>query len=69
MPREFQRAASTIVLALGSGGCSLILDFSDSKIPIDVPFYSLLRMKVETFPPDKLPPDLARIPAVKPGSK
>jgi hypothetical protein len=26
-------------------------------------------MNVETFPADKLPPDLAKIPAVKPGSK
>ena len=29
----------------------------------------LLSLKVEAFEPDKLPPDLAKIPAVKPGSK
>jgi hypothetical protein len=26
-------------------------------------------MNVETFPAENLPPDLARVPAVKPGSK
>jgi hypothetical protein len=29
----------------------------------------LVRLNVETFSPDKLPPDLVSIPAVKPGSK
>jgi hypothetical protein len=29
----------------------------------------LIALRVETFVPDKLPPDLAKIPAVKPGSK
>jgi orotate phosphoribosyltransferase len=33
------------------------------------PFVSLEEMDVETFPADQLPPDLAAIPAVKPGSK
>jgi hypothetical protein len=28
-----------------------------------------MEMNVETFAADKLPPDLAKIPAVKPGSK
>jgi hypothetical protein len=29
----------------------------------------LISLRVETFEPDKLPPDLAKIPVVKPGSK
>jgi hypothetical protein len=29
----------------------------------------LIEMDVETFTADKLPPDLVKIPAVKPGSK
>ena len=33
------------------------------------PFVSLVRLNVETFEPDKLPPDLAATPAIKPGSK
>ena len=40
-----------------------------STVDIDVPVFNLLRLTVETFEPDKLPPDLAAIPAVKPGSK
>jgi orotate phosphoribosyltransferase len=34
-----------------------------------VPSFSLISLKVEAFEPDKLPPDLAKIPALKPGSK
>jgi orotate phosphoribosyltransferase len=34
-----------------------------------VPIFSVIRLNVETFEPDKLPPDLAAIPPVKPGSK
>jgi hypothetical protein len=30
---------------------------------------SLVQMNVENFAADKLPPDLAAVPAVKPGSK
>jgi len=30
---------------------------------------SLIEMNMETFPADKLPPDLVKIPAVKPGRK
>ena len=32
-------------------------------------FFSLVRLRVETFEPDRLPPDLAAIPPVRPGSK
>ena len=32
-------------------------------------FIFWISLKVEAFEPDKLPPDLAGIPAVKPGSK
>jgi orotate phosphoribosyltransferase len=32
-------------------------------------FVSLVRLHAETFEPDKLPPDLAAIPGVRPGSK
>ena len=67
------RAKETIDIARALGGVvmgvAMVVDRSSSDIPIDVPFYSLLRLKVETFAPDKLPPDLAAIPAVKPGSK
>jgi orotate phosphoribosyltransferase len=50
-------------------GIAMAVDRSGSTVEFEVPAYSLLKMQVETFPPDKLPPDLAQIPAVKPGSK
>ena len=33
------------------------------------PTVSLITLHVEAFPSDQLPPDLANVPAVKPGSK
>lgn len=51
-------------------GVASIVDRSGAH-PVDfgVPFVNLLKMQVETFPADRLPPDLAHIPADKPGSK
>jgi len=65
------KETTDIVRALGGVvvGVAMVVDRSSADIPIDVPLYSLLRLKVETFPPEKLPPDLAKIQAVKPGSK
>ena len=34
-----------------------------------VPFFSLLDLDIPTYDPDELPPELAAIPAVKPGSR
>ena len=48
----------------------VIVDRSgDTKPDFACPFVSLVEMSVENFPADNLPPDLAKIPAVKPGSK
>ena len=40
-----------------------------AKPDFGCPFVSLVEMTVENFSADKLPPDLVKIPAVKPGSK
>ena len=62
---DIVRAHGGIVSAVG-----VILDRSGQVKPdFGCPFVSLIEMNVETFPADKLPPDLAKIPAVKPGSK
>ena len=54
-----------IVVAVG-----VIVDRSGKTKPdFGCPFVSLIEMTMETFEPDKLPADLAAIPAVKPGSK
>jgi orotate phosphoribosyltransferase len=50
-------------------GVAAIVDRSNGAVKFGVPFESLISLQVETFEPTKLPPDLAKIPAVKPGSK
>jgi orotate phosphoribosyltransferase len=50
-------------------GVAAIVDRSNGGVNFGVPFASLISLKVEAFEPDKLPPDLGEIPAVKPGSK
>jgi len=50
-------------------GVAVIVDRSNGAVNFGVPFASLISLKVEAFEPDNLPPDLAQIPAVKPGSK
>jgi orotate phosphoribosyltransferase len=45
------------------------VDRSNGAVNFGVPFASLITLQVEVFKPDKLPPDLAAIPALKPGSK
>ena len=68
------RVQETIDIVRDHGGIvsavGVIVDRSgEDKPDFNCPFVSLIEMNVETFPADKLPPDLAKIPAVKPGSK
>jgi orotate phosphoribosyltransferase len=50
-------------------GVAAIVDRSNGTVNFGVPFASLISLKVEAFEANNLPPDLARTPAVKPGSK
>jgi orotate phosphoribosyltransferase len=50
-------------------GVATIVDRSNGAVNFGVPLESLISLKVEAFEADKLPSDLAKIPAVKPGSK
>jgi orotate phosphoribosyltransferase len=50
-------------------GIAMAVDRSGGSVRFDTPTFSLLSLNVETFEADKLPPDLAAMPAVKPGSK
>ena len=50
-------------------GVAMVVDRSNGAVNLGVPLLSLLALNVQTFEPDKLPADLAAIPAVKPGSK
>jgi len=68
------RVQQTIDIVHAHGGIvsavGVIVDRSGREKPnFGCPFVSLVEMNVETFEADKLPPDLAKIPAVKPGSK
>jgi orotate phosphoribosyltransferase len=50
-------------------GVAMVVDRSDASLQLGVPVAALLKMIVETFSPEQLPPDLAALPPVKPGSK
>jgi len=46
-----------------------IVDRSVGTADLGVPFYPLITLSVPTYEPDSLPPELAAIPATKPGSR
>ncbi len=46
-----------------------LVDRSNGSVDLGVPFFPLIRLDVPTYDADNLPPDLAAIPAVKPGSR
>lgn len=50
-------------------GAACIVDRSNGKADIGVPLVALTRLDVPAYPADQLPPELAAIPAVKPGSR
>ncbi len=47
---------------------AVLVDRSQRQAKFDVPTVSLLEMSFPTYPADQLPPELARLPATKPGS-
>ena len=49
-------------------GVAMVVDRSGGGVNLGVPTFSLIKLDVETFPSDQLPPDLAATPATKPGS-
>ncbi|WP_298092683.1 orotate phosphoribosyltransferase [uncultured Sphingomonas sp.] len=57
-------AAGGRVIAAGA-----LVDRSNGTADLGVPFFPLIRLDVPTYDPDALPPELAAIPAVKPGSR
>jgi orotate phosphoribosyltransferase len=46
-----------------------LVDRSAGKADLGIPFYPLIRIDVPTYEADALPPELASIPATKPGSR
>lgn len=46
-----------------------LVDRSGGEADLGVPFFPLLRLVVPAYPADSLPPELAALPAEKPGSR
>ncbi|QQV76864.1 orotate phosphoribosyltransferase [Sphingomonas aliaeris] len=46
-----------------------LVDRSNGSADLGVPFHPLIRLDVPTYAADALPPELAAIPAIKPGSR
>lgn len=46
-----------------------LIDRSGGEADVGVPLVSLIEYKVPAYPADQLPPELAAIPAIKPGSR
>jgi len=46
-----------------------LVDRSSGSADLGIPFYPLIRIDVPTYEADSIPPELASIPAIKPGSR
>ncbi len=65
------REAITAIAAAGGEviAAASLVDRSMGKADLGVPFYPLIRLDVPSYEADALPPELAAIPAIKPGSR
>jgi orotate phosphoribosyltransferase len=65
------RETVAAVEALGARviACSCLIDRSGGEAELGVPLVALARYKVPAYPAAEIPPEMARIPAVKPGSR
>jgi orotate phosphoribosyltransferase len=50
-------------------GAAALVDRSNGAADLGVPFTPLLRLDVPSYAPEALPPELAAIPPMKPGSR
>jgi orotate phosphoribosyltransferase len=50
-------------------GAACLIDRSGGRAEFDVPLIALTKLDIPTYPADRLPDDLAAIPAIKPGSR
>ncbi|MBS7537403.1 orotate phosphoribosyltransferase [Ancylobacter lacus] len=50
-------------------GAACLIDRSGGKADLGVPLVSLAQLDIPTYAPDNLPPELAALPPVKPGSR
>jgi len=62
------------IRAIGEAGGDVVaagalVDRSNGTATFDVPFHPLVQLSVPTYAADEIPPELAAIPAIKPGSR
>jgi orotate phosphoribosyltransferase len=50
-------------------GAACLIDRSGGKAELPVPMVSLVTLDIPAYPADQLPPELAALPATKPGSR
>ena len=72
--RGFEVAPGECIDCLREAGADVVaagclVDRSGGEADIGVPLVALTKYKVPAYPADALPPELAAIPAVKPGSR
>ena len=65
--RECVEALRAIGANVVAAAC--LIDRSGGEADVGVPLVSLIEFKVPAYPADQLPPELAAIPATKPGSR
>jgi orotate phosphoribosyltransferase len=65
------RETIAAVEALGAKvvGCACLIDRSGGEVSMGVPLIALARYKVPAYRADDIPPEMAAIPPVKPGSR
>ena len=61
--RAVEEAGGKVIAA------AALVDRSNGQADLGVPFYPLIRLDVPSYAADALPPELAAIPAIKPGSR
>ena len=65
------REAITAIRTAGGEvvAAAALVDRSNGSADLGVPFFPLIRLDVPSYEADQLPPELAAIPAIKPGSR
>ena len=50
-------------------GAACLIDRSGGRADLGAPLVSLVQLDIPAYPPEQIPPELAALPAVKPGSR